>query len=95
MNDKHLVVHTYLDLRETKEKNRPVWRTIVTEYPGWVIAHAKMREAFSNYFHSFASRICGASFNHDCAYIETEGGGKEIWSITGVEGDNNEYALAP
>lgn len=86
MNAKYLVVHTYLDLTATKEKNRPVWRSIVNEYPEWVIAHAKMREAFGNYFYSFAARICGASFNHDCAYIELEDGTKEIWSITKVEG---------
>ena len=83
MNNRHLVVHTYLDLTATKEKSRPVWRSIVNEYPEWVIAHTKMRESFTSFL---TSGMIAASFSHDSAYIETVEGGKEIWSITKVEG---------
>lgn len=86
MNTKYLVVHTYLDLQATKEKNRPVWRSLGEKFPGLSFAHEKMREAFCNYFHSFAASICAASFNHDCAYIELENGTREIWTIIEMEG---------
>ena len=83
MNDKHLVVHTYIDLQATKKKNRPVWRSIVNEYPEWEIAHAKMRESFTL---CFTSGIIAASFNLDFARIEMEDGTKKIWYIKKVEG---------
>ena len=84
MNEKYLVVRTYLDLQATKEKKRPVWRSIVNEYPEWVIAHTKMREFFTLLL---PSDMIAASFGHDSAYIETEDGGKSIWTIiTKVEG---------
>ena len=79
MNDKHQVVHTYLDLQATKEKNRPVWRSIVIECPEWKIAHARMRDSFASFL---SSGMIAASFGPDSAYIETEAGGKEIWTIT-------------
>ena len=83
MNDRHLVVHTYLDLTATKEENRPVWRSIVNEYPEWTLAHSQMRECFRE---CLTDGMIAASFSHDSAYIETVEGGKEIWSITKVEG---------
>ena len=83
MNNRYLVVHTYLDLTATKERNRPVWRSIVNEYPELEIAHTKMRESFTSFL---TSGMIAASFAHDSAYIETEAGGKEIWSITKKEG---------
>lgn len=79
MDDRHLVVHTYLDLRTTKEYNRPVWRSIVTEYPEWILAYSKMRQDFAA---SVQSGVRGATFGCDSAYIETETGEKEIWTIT-------------
>lgn len=79
MNNKYLVVHTYLDQKATEEINRPVWRSIVTEYPEWGIAHSKMREAFTD---SFNIGVISATFNYDSAYIETKTGGEEIWTIT-------------
>ena len=79
MNAKYLVVHTYLYLRNTKEYNRPGWRSIVTEYPEWILAHSKMREDFAA---SVKSGVCVATFDCDSAYIETETGEKEIWTIT-------------
>ena len=85
MNDRHLVVHTYLDLQATKEENRPVWRSIVKEYPEWVIAHTKMRESFAR-TSCLTSKMISASFGYDSAYIETVEGGKKIWTITKVEG---------
>lgn len=83
MNNRHLVVHTHLDLTATKEKNRPVWRSIVTEYPEFELAHTKMRESFTAFL---TVGMIAASFGHDSAYIETIEGGKDIWSITKVEG---------
>lgn len=83
MNDKYLVVHTYLDLTATKMASRQVWRSIVNEYPEWEIAYTKMRESFTALL---TSGMIAASFGHDSAHIETVEGGQEIWSITKVEG---------
>ena len=78
----YILVHTYLDTLETSKKNRPVWRSIVINFPDRKTAYNKMRDSFKG---MITASMISATFNYDSAVIETISGGKEIWTITQQE----------